>query len=280
MTKPICLITGPTDGVGKLTAMELAAKGFAIVMAARNAAKAETVRQEIAATTGNHDVDVVVADLGSLRQTRELAATFKRKFSHLDVLINNAGIFLPTRTVTEDNFEAMFQVNYLSHFLLTNLLLEEIRSSRQGRIINLTSNIYAMGRFDAKNLQGERRFSAIAAYAASKLLMLMFTVELARRLRATAVTANAVHPGIVRTQMMLGASGLFKVISLLARPFAISPREGAATSVYLASSPDVADVSGRYFTNCMPQDARSKFDTEKNRELLWSVSVNESRLNE
>jgi NAD(P)-dependent dehydrogenase (short-subunit alcohol dehydrogenase family) len=280
MTKPVCLITGATDGVGKLTAMGLAAKGFTIVMAARNAAKAEMVRQEIAAATGNDGVDIIVADLGSLRQTRELAKTFKQKFSRLDVLINNAGIFLPARTVTEDNFETMFQVNYLSHFLLTSLLQDEIRNSGQGRIVNLTSNVYAIGRFDVKNLQGERRFSAIGAYAASKLMMLMFTVELAGRLRAAGVTVNAVHPGIVRTQMMLGASGLFNVISLLARPFAVSPREGAATSVYLASSPDVAGVSGRYFTNCRPRDAPSKFDTEENRALLWDISMTESRANE
>jgi retinol dehydrogenase 12 len=280
MTKPICLITGATDGVGKFTAMELAAQGYAVVMAVRGAAKAEMVRQEIAAATGNHDVDFIVADLRSLRQTRELARTFKQKFSRLDVLINNAGIFLPARTVTEDNFETMFQVNYLSHFLLTSLLLDELRNSGQGRIINLTSNVYAIGRFDAKNLQGERRFSGIGAYAASKLMMLMFTVELSTRLGAAGVTANAVHPGIVRTQMMLGASGLFKVISLLARPFAVSPRQGAETSVYLASSSDVAGVSGRYFANCRPQAARSKFDTEENRELLWSISMTESRANE
>jgi NAD(P)-dependent dehydrogenase (short-subunit alcohol dehydrogenase family) len=263
MTKPVCLITGATDGVGKLTAMGLAAKGFTIVMAARNAAKAEMVRQEIAAATGNDGVDIIVADLGSLRQTRELAKTFKHKFSRLDVLINNAGIFLPARTVTEDNFETMFQVNYLSHFLLTSLLQDEIRNSGQGRIV-----------------KGERRFSGIGASAASKLMMLMFTVELAGRLRAAGVTVNAVHPGIVRTQMMLGASGLFNVISLLARPFAVSPREGAATSVYLASSPDVAGVSGRYFTNCRPRDAPSKFDTEENRALLWDISMTESRANE
>ena len=280
MTTPVCLITGATDGVGKLTAMELAARGFAIVMAARNAAKAEMVRQEIATATGNRSVDFITADLTSLRQTRQLATAFKQQFSHLDVLINNAGVFLPTRTVTEDNYETMYQVNYLSHFLLTNLLLEEIKNSGQGRIVNLTSNIYTLGRFDVKNLQGERRFSGIGAYASSKLLMLMFTMELAARMRATGVTANAVHPGIVKTQMMLGASGLFKAISWLARPFAVSPRQGAATSIHLASSPEVGGVSGQYFANCKPQDVKSKFITEENRKLLWDISMNESRRDE
>jgi retinol dehydrogenase-12 len=126
--KPICLITGATDGVGKVTAMELAAKGFTIVMAAHSAAKAEMVCNEIASASGNNDVDYILADLSSLRQTRRLAQSFKERFSRLDVLINNAGLFLPRRTLTEDNNETMFQVNYLSHFLLTNLLLEELEN--------------------------------------------------------------------------------------------------------------------------------------------------------
>lgn len=280
MTKPICLITGATDGVGMLTAMELAAKGFTVVMAARNATKAEMVRHEIVTTTGNRDVDFIVADLKSLQQTRRLAIAFKQKFSRLDVLINNAGVFLPRRTVTGDNYETMYQVNYLSHFMLTSLLLEELKNSGQGRIVNLTSNIYAIGRFDVKNLHGERSFSGIGAYASSKLLMLMFTMELAKRMRATGVTANAVHPGIVKTQMMLGASGLFKVISWLARLLAVSPRQGAATSVHVASSPEVASVSGRYFANCKPQDVRSRFNTDENCRLLWDISMKESRPDE
>ena len=157
MHRPVCLITGATEGVGKATATELARRGFAVVMAARNAAKAEKVKWEIAKSTGNADADYIVADLASLEQIRQLAETFKARYPKLDVLVNNAGVVLPARTITGDGFETTFQVNYLSHFFLTQLLLDEIKKSDQGRIINLSSSAYAMGKFDVGNLQSERR---------------------------------------------------------------------------------------------------------------------------
>lgn len=272
LRKPICLITGATEGVGKATAAELTSKGFTVVLAARNLAKADEVRAEIKATTGG-EVEIILADLTSLRTVHQLAKTFKRRYPRLDVLINNAGIFVPTRKVTEDGFEASYQVNYLSHFLLTHLLLDELKKSEQGRIINLSSSVYTVGKFDAQNLQSEKRFSVMGAYAASKLFMLLFSVELAERLKETPITVNAVHPGIVRTQMMLGAPGMFKVVSYLALPFSVSPEKGAATSVYLASSPNVARLSGRYFTSCKPAAIESKFNTDTIRKRLWEISV-------
>jgi retinol dehydrogenase 12 len=272
LRKPICLITGATEGVGKATAAELTSKGFTVVLAARNMAKANEVRAEIKATTGG-EVEIILADLTSLRTVHELAETFKRRYPRLDVLINNAGIFAPTRKVTEDGFEASYQVNYLSHFLLTHLLLDELKKSEQGRIINLSSSVYTVGKFDAQNLQSEKRFSVMGAYAASKLFMLLFSVELAERLKETPITVNAVHPGIARTQMMLGAPGMFKVVSYLALPFSVSPENGAATSVYLASSPEVITVSGRYFTSCKSAAIKSKFNTETIRQRLWAKSA-------
>jgi retinol dehydrogenase 12 len=272
LRKPICLITGATEGVGKATAAELTSKGFTVVLAARNLAKADEVRAEIKATTGG-EVEIILADLTSLRTVHQLAETFKRRYPRLDVLINNAGIFVPTRKVTEDGFEASYQVNYLSHFLLTHLLLDELKKSEQGRIINLSSSVYTVGKFDAQNLQSEKRFSVMGAYAASKLFMLLFSVELAERLKETPITVNAVHPGIVRTQMMLGAPGMFKVVSYLALPFSVSPEKGAATSVYLASSPEVITVSGRYFTSCKSAAIKSKFNTETIRQRLWAKSA-------
>jgi retinol dehydrogenase-12 len=273
MTSPVCLITGATEGVGKATAVELARKGFTVVMAARNAAKAEEVKWEITKSTGNADADYIVGDLSSLRQVHQLAETFKQRYAHLDVLLNNAGIFSPRRNVTEDGFEETYQVNYLSHFLLTHLLLDALRKSDQGRIINLTSNIYGMGRFDQNIAKATTRFSTMGTYATSKLLMLMFTVELANRLRGTAITINAVHPGVVKTHMLTSATGVFKLVSYLARPFAVSPQVGAATSVYLASSLDVTNVTGQYFTNCKSTATKSKFNTEENRTLLWNHSM-------
>jgi NAD(P)-dependent dehydrogenase (short-subunit alcohol dehydrogenase family) len=168
----------------------------------------------------------------------------------------------------------MFQVNYLSPFLLTNLLLEELQKSEQGRIINLSSSVYAIGKFDPDNLQSEKHFSVLGTYAATKLFVLMFTEELARRLKATSVTANAVHPGIVRTRMMLQAPGALRLVSYLSLPFSISPVTGARTSVYLASSPEVKGISGQYFTKSRRAVVKNKFDTVENRALLWDLSLN------
>ncbi|MBV8397460.1 MAG: SDR family oxidoreductase [Acetobacteraceae bacterium] len=273
MDKPICLITGATDGVGKATAAELARKGFAVVVAGRDAAKAEAVTKQIVDTTGNRDVDYLIADLGSLAQLYRLAEEFTLRHRRLDVLINNAGVLMTQRVMTEDGYETMFQVNYLSQFYLTQLLLDELKNSRQGRIINLCSSVYRMGKFDPHNLQGEQRFSTFGAYAASKLLVLLFTSELANRLSATHVTANAVHPGVVRTQMMLGTPGIFRAISYAALPFSLSPDKGAASSVFLAAAPELAEVSGRYFSRAKAREAKTTFNTPENRNLLWSLSM-------
>jgi NAD(P)-dependent dehydrogenase (short-subunit alcohol dehydrogenase family) len=270
---PICLITGATDGVGKITALELARKGFTVVVAARNADKAEALKLEIETSTTNNRTDYIVADLGSLGQVRQLAHTFRRRYSTLDVLVNNAGVLLPARTLTEDGFETMFQVNYLSPFLLTNLLLPELQQSEEGRIVNLSSSVYTIARFEPHNLQSEQHFSVPGTYAATKLLVLMFTEELARRLHATSVTANAVHPGIVRTRMMLHAPGALRLVSYLSLPFSISPSEGARTSVYLASSPEVSGISGQYFTKSKRAVVKNTFDTAENRALLWDLSL-------
>jgi retinol dehydrogenase-12 len=280
MKNPICLITGATEGVGKVTALELANKGFTIVVAARNATKAEALRNEINMSTGSTSCDYIVADLGSLGQVRQLAETFQRRHSTLDVLINNAGVFLPTRSETEDGNEMMFQINYLAPFLLTNLLLRELEKSEQGRIINLSSSVYAIGKFDPDNLQsvGERHFSVLGTYAATKLFVLMFTEELARRLKDTSVTVNAVHPGIVRTRMMLQAPGALRLVSYLSLPFSVSPVTGARTSVYLASSAEVTGISGQYFAKSKRVAVKNKFDTPENRALLWDLSLKAAQL--
>jgi len=273
MDKPISLITGATDGVGKVTATALARKGYAVVLAARDEAKAASVRADIVADTGNRDVDYLIADLRSLAQLHRLAETFIARYPRLDVLINNAGIITPHRALTEDGYETTFQVNYLAQFYLTQLLLNELEKSHQGRVINLASSVYRAGKFDPDNLQSERQFSTIRAYAASKLCVLLFTIELAQRLKPTRVTANAVHPGIVRTPMMRQAPGVFRAISYAALPFSRSIEKGAATSIYLADSADAAQYSGRYFANAQVQNVKTAFNTQQNRELLWALSM-------
>jgi retinol dehydrogenase 12 len=273
MNKPICLITGATDGVGKVTATTLARNGYAVVLAARNEAKAATVTKEIVTSTGNRDVDYLIADLSSFAQLRRLAETFIARYPRLDVLINNAGIITPQRVLTEDGYEKTFQVNYLAQFYLTQLLRAELEKSPQGRVINLSSSVYRAGKFDPGNLQSEQRFSTIGAYAASKLCVLLFTIELAQRLKPTRVTANAVHPGIVRTPMMRQAPGVFRLISYVALPFSRSPDKGAATSVFLAGSPDAARISGQYLADAKVQKVKTAYNTQENRELLWNLSM-------
>jgi NAD(P)-dependent dehydrogenase (short-subunit alcohol dehydrogenase family) len=185
---------------------------------------------------------------------------------------------MPRRLLTDDGYETTFQVNYLAQFYLSQLLLEELEKSPRGRVINLTSSVYRAGKFDPNNLQSENRFSTIGTYAASKLCVLLFTVELAHRLAPRRVTANAVHPGIVRTPMMRGAQGVFRAISYAALPFSLSPDKGAATSVFLASSPDPTQVSGQYFTNPKVKNVKTAYNTRENRELLWNLSVDACRL--
>ncbi len=278
MNKPICLITGATDGIGKVTATELARKGYAVVLAARNETKAATVTTEIVASTGNRDVDYLIADLSSLAQLRRLAEMFMVRYPRLDVLINNAGIVMPQRVLTPDGYETTFQVNYLAQFYLTQLLLGELEKSPRGRVINLSSSVYRAGKFNPGNLQSEQQFSTIGTYAASKLCVLLFTIELAQRLKPTRVVANAVHPGIVRTPMMRGAPGVFRAISYAALPFSRSPDKGAATSVFLAGSPDAAQTSGQYFVNGKVQIVKTAFNTRENRDLLWNLSMDACRL--
>jgi NAD(P)-dependent dehydrogenase (short-subunit alcohol dehydrogenase family) len=164
-------------------------------------------------------------------------------------------------------------VNYLSQFWLTQLLLDELKKVRCSRIINLSSSVYGAGKFDSANMQSERRFSTVGSYAASKLLVLLFTVEFARRLAGTPITANAVHPGLVRTQMMRRAPGFLRAVSYAALPFSLSPQQGAASVMYLASSPEVADVSGHYFSRTQLKDIKTRFNTQHNRNLLWDLSM-------
>jgi retinol dehydrogenase 12 len=278
MDKPICLITGATDGIGKVTATELARAGYAVVLAARNEAKAASVTREIVASTGNRDVAYLTADLRSLAQLHRLAEAFTARYPRLDVLINNAGVIMPQRALTDDGYETTFQVNYLAQFYLTQLLLHALEKSPQGRIVNLSSSVYRAGKFEPDDLHSERRFSTIRAYAASKLCVLLFTIELAHRLRPTRVTANAAHPGIVRTPMMRGAEGVFRAISIAALPFSRSPEQGAATSLFLARSPDAAGASGQYFVNAAPRTVKSAYNTPQNRDLLWNLSMGACRL--
>ncbi|HYF76572.1 MAG TPA: SDR family oxidoreductase [Symbiobacteriaceae bacterium] len=271
MSDKICMVTGANSGIGKVTALELARKGATVIMVCRDRGRAEPVLAEIRQATGNSRVELMIADLSSQQSIRQLADGFKAKYDRLHVLVNNAGAILFQRTLTPDGLETTFAVNHLGGFLLTNLLLDTIKASAPARIINVSSGAHVGARIHFDDLQAEKSFSAWRAYGQSKLANILFTVELTRRLEGTGVTANALHPGFVRSNFA-GTSRLAKAMIGLMQPFTISPEQGAETSIYLASSPDVEGVTGKYFVKCRPvKSTRASTDPETARRL-WQVS--------
>ncbi|HUF28332.1 MAG TPA: SDR family oxidoreductase [Gemmatimonadaceae bacterium] len=240
----VCLVTGATSGIGRATALDLARRGATVVLAARDPARAESVRAEIHAETGNPDIAIVPLDLASLASVRTAAVDVQRRFAALHVLINNAGMHATRRLETIDGFERTIAVNHLGPFLLTTLLLPRLRSSASSRIITISSWFERFGRISFDDLDGARRFSPFRAYFQSKLANLLFTFELARRLDGSGVTANAMHPGLVATRLLRGfPAPLRRSYEWLL----LTPEQGARTVVRLASAPDVAGLSGRYF---------------------------------
>jgi len=273
------LITGANSGIGKATAIELAAKGYQVVLIARNLQKAEAVKNEIISSSGNNNFDFIIGDLLSLAEVRKSAEMFKEKYQKLDVLINNAGVCLPDRRISQDGFEHMFQINHLSHFLLTHLLLDMLKKSGEPRIINVSSAGYKSGKFDPENLQSEKKFGSFSTYCDTKLLNILFTFELARKLNGNRITVNALHPGVVRTNFAGELKGVFGLMNKIFKPFLISPKRGAETSVYLASSEEVKNVTGKYFEKCKAVVPKNDFIDSANQMFLWEKSMQYSGLN-
>jgi NAD(P)-dependent dehydrogenase (short-subunit alcohol dehydrogenase family) len=268
------LITGGTGGTGKATAVGLAALGARVAITGRDLGRAEAAAADIRGSTGNPDVRAFGADLSSQVEVRRLAAEVLEAYPRLDVLINNVGGFWATRHVTADGLEHTFAVNHLAAYLLTNLLLDRLKASAPARVVTVASNAQSLGKIDFEDLQGERTYSGQTAYNQSKLADVMFTYELARRLEGTGVTATVLHPGVVRTGF--GAedpSRIFKLLVPLWRPFMKTPRDGAATSIYLASSPEVAGVTGMYFADSKPQASNKTSYDEVAAARLWHVNA-------
>ncbi len=270
-----CMVTGANSGIGKATALGLAQVGANVVMVARDRARGEVAQNEVKAKSGNNSVDLLVADLSSQQSIRKLVENFKQHYKQLHVLINNAGVFMLTRRETVDGLEITFAVNYLAPFLLTNLLLDVLKASAPARIVNVSSEAHENGYIKMDDLQAKKNYRPFRAYGQSKLALVMFTYELARRLQGTGVTANCLHPGFVATN--IGQSGVVPV----ARPVAkfvlsflgISPEEGAKTSIYLATSTDVEDVTGKYFVkSVISRSAPISYDESLQRQL-WEESA-------
>lgn len=274
------MVTGATSGIGAVTARELARAGATVVLVGRDAAKCAREVRRIGRDMPGSRAEALVADLSSQAQIRRLAARFEERHRRLDVLVNDAGAYFARRQVTVDGLEMTFALNHLSYFLLTLLLMKRLTASPAARVVNVSSSAHAAGGIDFENLQAEKRYDRLEAYARSKLANLLFTYELARRLAGTHVTANALHPGIVATR--LGADrGWFrmKVRNLvrvrlrgLVSLGMITPEQGARTSIHLASSPVVEGVSGRYFEECREALSSDASYDRTAAATLWRVS--------
>ena len=253
------MVTGATSGIGKETALSLAKLGAEVVIVARNRSKGEAVQSQIITSSGNSKVKLMLADMASLEQVRNLAESFQASYSRLDVLVNNAGMLPTARNLTVDGYEETFAVNFLAPFLLTSLLLPALKAGSPSRIVNVATMPLFMQKLDFDNLQGEKEFSSLVAYAQSKLALVIFTYALALKLLGSGVTANALFPGMVQTGMGENAGvgielqGIAKLLSILTKPvmgrIMVTAEKGAYTSVYLASSPEVEGVNGKFFNS-------------------------------
>ncbi len=270
------LVTGATSGIGEVTARELARQGAHVILLARNRNKAERTQREIIATTDNPLVDIVIADLSVLQQVRDVAAQLHDKYPRLDVLVNNAGLmFGAERETSADGNEMTLATNHLGPFLLTSLLLDLLQKSPAARVVNVASMAYKFSKPTLDDIQSERSYSPMWEYGTSKLWNIMFTQELARRLRThgiTNVTTNSLHPGAVATGYGQQSGGWLSAVLALGRPFMLSPEKGAETSIFLASDPSVATVSGGYYSKKKPEPVKSSFNTLANSQRLWAMS--------
>ncbi len=273
MTGKMVLITGATSGIGKATALGLAAMGADLVITGREVGRTESAAGEIQ-TAGGGQVDVFVGDLSAQSEVRRLAAEVLQRFSRLDVLVNNVGGYWNTRHVTTDGLERTFALNHLTPFLLTTLLLDRLNHSAPARVVTVASNAHRLGRIDFDDLQGERSYSGAKAYNQSKLANVLFTYELARRLRGTHVTANALHPGAVSTSF--GAEDpatIQRIFVPFVRPFMKSPARGAVASIQVASASDLEDVTGSYFSGRRPKKSSKESYNAADAARLWQVSA-------
>jgi NAD(P)-dependent dehydrogenase (short-subunit alcohol dehydrogenase family) len=270
----ICLITGATSGIGRVTAQALAQRGATVVLVARNEARAQSTRTQIVQQTGNANVEYLLADLSVQAQVRLVAQAFKQRYTRLHVLVNDAGAMFWSRRETADGLEMTFALNHLAPFLLTNLVLDTLKTSAPARIVTVASAAHTGAQIPFDDLQQtHHRYRPLRVYGESKLANLLFTYELARRLEGTQVSANALHPGFVATNFARGDNRLMQLLVPLSRPFAISPEEGADTAIFLATSAEVEGISGQYFVKRRPaRSSPASYDRDATRRL-WEISA-------
>lgn len=279
MAPKVALLTGASSGIGKETAIALARAGMELTIVCRDMTKAESAKAEIVRKSGSSQITPLAADLILLKEVRRLAAAFSASHSRLDVLVNNAGRDYTTYEETEDGLERTMALNYFSPFLLTNLLLPLLEKGAPSRIVNVASVAHFSGRLDLNdiNAKGDMGPGGLRAYGRSKLALVLFTYELARRMQGKQVTVNCLHPGAVRTNIWSHA-GVFTPLTLLGSLFMMGPKRGARTSIYLATSPEVEGVTGKYFEKCRPTESSSTSQDPVLACQLWELSLKRAGL--
>jgi len=276
MEGKICIITGANSGIGKATAIGLAEMNASVVMLCRSKERGEVAQKEIKELTGNNNVDLLLCDLSSQKEIRDFVTEFKSKYQKLHILINNAGVMMRKGPISTDGFEMNFAVNHLAPFLLTNLLLDMLKKNAPSRIVNVSSGAHKMAKLDFDDLQSENtkpRFMRI--YGNSKLALMLFSYELSRKLEGTNVTVNTVHPGVVATNLGRHQSKFNQKFSKVVFK---KPEKGAETSIYLASSPEVEGITGKYFVNKESRKSSGASYNEDDAKRLWEISLEMTKI--
>ncbi|HUR94752.1 MAG TPA: SDR family oxidoreductase [Gemmatimonadales bacterium] len=273
MAGRVCVVTGPTRGIGRATARDLAKLGATMVLVCRRREDGETVAREISGLKAAPRATVVTADLSSQRSIREAADAIRSRFPRLHVLVNNAGLIPKVRETTVDGLELQFAVNHLAYFLLTNLLLDRLAAGAPSRVVNVSSGAHQGGTIDFTDLQSERRYDPVRVYGRTKLANVLFTYELARRVRHEGITANCLHPGVIATKLLADYMNAPMVGGAIAGTFGADAEAGSDTSVYLASSPEVEGVTGRYFVGRKEMRSAPVTYDEQLQLRLWEESA-------
>lgn len=273
MTEKICLITGATSGIGKATAIALAQQGFTLILPCRQLARGKEVQDLIQRQSPEARIHLFSCDIASLQSVRDFVNTFRQHYSALHLLINNAGVFNMRREETLEGFEKTFATNHLGHFLLTLLLLDLIQTSAPARIINVSSHMHYRGEIHFDDLHKKQKYHRVQAYNDSKLANVLFTLELAQRLQETSVTVNCLHPGVIATNIWPSNAWYFKMLIPVLKLFFRTPEQGAKTTLFLATDPSVATISGKYFDENQKEKHPSRKALDKElRKRFWEVS--------
>jgi NAD(P)-dependent dehydrogenase (short-subunit alcohol dehydrogenase family) len=268
-----CLITGATDGIGKETAIGMAKNGYNLILIGRNEEKGKKVTEEIKKLAESIDIDFFKADLMLMKEVSRVADEVCQKYDRIDVLINNVGAYFAFRDVTEEGFERTFALNHLGYFLMTKKLLPLVEKSDYKRIVNVSSSAHYGISFEFDNLNGEKKYRGFRTYQKSKLANVMFTYELAKKVKERGITANCLHPGFVASKFGNNNNLLWRGILGFAKALmAINVKKGAKTSIHLACSDDVKDITGRFFSNCEVKKGSGKAKNEEHNQKLWEIS--------